>query len=755
MQRKTKSWKKIVTIACCAVLIGGTGLAAMNANGPEGLTAYAAENQSIVQNDFEFVIKRDNTLELTRYNGTESLVDIPSVVKGRKVTSIGKGAFLSCGLLEQLTIPDTVTSIGNRAFAICKKLKRVTIPAGVMTIDKDAFGIKKAERIYVDKIFGASGSAAEQFADLNDIAFAQTFESLAPVVAESITLSQRSIQMDIGKTASLTASVTPDDAIDQTITWHSSNEEVAAMNNGIITAYSAGTAVITAKTANGLTAECSVTVNPPAAKITLNYNTAEMRVWDTLDLKATITPEDADSKEITWYTSNSSVVSVTNGRVAALKAGNAVVYAKLANGKTASCHITVQPKPSTYLRLDKTTVTLGKGEAFSFRTTTDGSDTIYWTSSNKSVATVSDGKVQTKGVGNTTITAKTASGATAKCIVVVKAAPSTVSLAKTTLSIGLRESYTLSAIIPDGTASYSRVFSSSNNSVVQMTRTDWSGKFVGTSVGTATITVRLYNGKTASCVVNVKDEPKSIQLSSTSLSMYVGDSASLSSTLPDGAAAAVRTYSTNNTSVLKMTKTDWTANFTALKAGTAIVTVKTYNGVQAQCKVTVTEKPREPVLPDRDLFLETARSYIGKDGAYVCKEKLKMGYVLDWCCFAVSAIMQDCNFIPKYQPAVYGVAPFPARYGDGITGEWFRNGEKNPQPGDLIFFLYYGCPIVDKYSCSHIGIVESVDGDIVTTLEGNVDGDYYNWENTSTFKRKTHKLSDSTVHSFFRPYWNK
>ena len=165
-----------------------------------------------------------------------------------------------------------------------------------------------------------------------------------------------------------------------------------------------------------------------------------------------------------------------------------------------------------------------------------------------------------------------------------------------------------------------------------------------------------------------------------------------------------------------------------------------------------TEKAATTVS-DRDKFLETARSYIGKNGYYVCQTKLKLGAVYDWCCYAVSAIMKDCGFIPKYQPTVYGVAPYPARYGDGKTGTWFAKGSKTPQPGDLIFFKYDGCPTQDKYSCSHIGIVEKVSGNTITTLEGNVQGSGSNWAGTSTFARCTRYLSDGSVHSFFRPNW--
>ena len=204
-------------------------------------------------------------------------------------------------------------------------------------------------------------------------------------------------------------------------------------------------------------------------------------------------------------------------------------------------------------------------------------------------------------------------------------------------------------------------------------------------------------------------------------------------------------------------KTATTQQFSFASPGIYYIRVgaKDKNGTgiykEKQFKITVTGTA---MYEDQKKFLDQARTYIGKDGAYVCKTKLGMSCVLDWCCFSVSAIMKDCGFIPQYQLDVYGVAPFPARYGDGITGTWFIKGEKTPQPGDLIFFKSSSCPIVDKYSCSHIGIVESVDGDKITTLEGNVDGGW-DWAETSTYARKTHYISDTYVHSFFHINWKK
>ena len=159
-------------------------------------------------------------------------------------------------------------------------------------------------------------------------------------------------------------------------------------------------------------------------------------------------------------------------------------------------------------------------------------------------------------------------------------------------------------------------------------------------------------------------------------------------------------------------------------------------------------------MTDREKFLNQARTYIGKTGRYVCIEKLKLGMIVDWCAYSISSIMKDCGFIGKYQGGIYGFASDAAREDHGKYGEWFLKGEKAPQPGDYIMFKYasFTNPI-DKYSATHVGIVESVNGNTITTLEGNVDGYGNNWAGTSTYKRKTRYLSSQDVYSFYRPNW--
>lgn len=158
-------------------------------------------------------------------------------------------------------------------------------------------------------------------------------------------------------------------------------------------------------------------------------------------------------------------------------------------------------------------------------------------------------------------------------------------------------------------------------------------------------------------------------------------------------------------------------------------------------------------MTDREKVLQTARGYIGKSGYDVCIKKLRLGCVVDWCAYSISAIMRDCGFIGKYQGGIYGFASDAAREDSGKLGVWFRKGERVPQPGDYIMFRYSSLTPIDKYSASHVGLVEAVNGNTLTTLEGNVDGYGSDWAGTSSFKRKTRYLSSSDVYAFYRPNW--
>ena len=259
-------------------------------------------------------------------------------------------------------------------------------------------------------------------------------ETQTPVVeVESVSLNKSEMTLTEGKSETLAATVTPENAENKSITWSSNNEAVATVDvNGTVTAKSAGTAVITATSTNGKSAGCTVTVEKkqiPVTEVRLSESTVGIVEGSTYKLTATVLPENTtDSKSVSWSSSNSEVATVdANGTVTAKRAGTAVITATSTNGKTAGCTVTVSKKeiPITEISLDKSSATLTEGETTTLVATVLPENTTYgksvkWSSSNVAVATVDlMGKVTAKSAGTAIITATSENGKTASCTVTV------------------------------------------------------------------------------------------------------------------------------------------------------------------------------------------------------------------------------------------------------------------------------------------------------------------------------------------------
>ncbi len=162
------------------------------------------------------------------------------------------------------------------------------------------------------------------------------------VDATGITLNKSTTTIEAGKTETLTAVITPDNSTDKAV-WTSSDETIAKVENGVVTAIKAGTVKITAK-AGSFSAECEVTVTPAVVNVTgvtLNKTTAELKPEETVTLTATVAPADATDKTVTWKSSDEKVATVKDGVVTAVAAGTATITAK-AGDKTATCTVTVK-----------------------------------------------------------------------------------------------------------------------------------------------------------------------------------------------------------------------------------------------------------------------------------------------------------------------------------------------------------------------------------------------------------------------------
>lgn len=305
------------------------------------------------------------------------------------------------------------------------------------------------------------------------------------IAVASISLNKTSLSMQVGDTEILTATIKPDDATDKTVVWTSSDDAIASVSNGKITALKSGKVTITAKSGT-CSAECEVTVSVNTESITLDKTTLSLSVGETAQLTATVKPDDATDKTVAWSSSDESVAKVDNGKVTALKSGKATVTAEC-GGRTAECAITVTV-PVSSITLDKTTLSLAVGETATLAATVKPDDatdkTVAWSSSDESVASVDNGKVTALKSGKATITAKSG-GKTAECAVTVAVPVSSITLDKTALSLAIGETATLTATVkPDDATDKTVVWSSSDESIAKVDN----GKVMALKIGSAIVT---------------------------------------------------------------------------------------------------------------------------------------------------------------------------------------------------------------------------------------------------------------------------
>lgn len=163
---------------------------------------------------------------------------------------------------------------------------------------------------------------------------------------ENITTDPAEASIEIGEAITITAIVEPE-GIDPELNWTSSDDAVATVDgNGTVTGIAAGNAVITVEAA-GKQANCNITVKAiEAESISINMTSATLVAGESTTLTATVLPENTTDKTVTWTSSDSNIASIDGaGLLTAKSAGNAVITAETANGKTAECSVTVQAAP--------------------------------------------------------------------------------------------------------------------------------------------------------------------------------------------------------------------------------------------------------------------------------------------------------------------------------------------------------------------------------------------------------------------------
>jgi uncharacterized protein YjdB len=310
---------------------------------------------------------------------------------------------------------------GDKLFTITFKIKDDA------TLGDKSLNVAKQNE--VDSFTFTDGSSVEMTKTLT--AGKVTVAAPVAVTVTGVVVSPTTLSLLAGGApGTLSATVSPDDAVNKNVTWTSSDATVATVTYGVVTPVAAGTATITATTEDGgKTASATVTVAPPApgtvavTGVALDQQALNLVAGGaTGTLIATVTPVDATNKNVTWTSSDATVATVTYGVVTPVAAGTATITATTEDGgKTASATVTVAPPaPGTVavtgVALDQQALNLVAGGAtgtlIATVTPVDATNkNVTWTSSDATVATVTYGGVVTPiAAGKATITATTADG---------------------------------------------------------------------------------------------------------------------------------------------------------------------------------------------------------------------------------------------------------------------------------------------------------------------------------------------------------
>ncbi len=379
--------------------------------------------------------------------------------------------------------------------------------------------------------------------------------------------------------------------VDMPVTLTSSDQSIVTAqltdeNKVTLQAINLGKATVTATTPDGGKASIEVEVIRPKPTGIKIDQTGPVLLYpgEQFPLTVTLTPAEAE-RNLTWDQTDYWIARVDqDGVVTAISEGWGRVSVKTDNDCSDSIEFHVLRAPES-VSLSQTKATLAVGDKLTLKATVapEGAETGFtWSSSKPSVAKVSkDGKVTALKAGKAKITVVTDNGKKASATITVKPAPTKVRLNKTRATLGVKEKLTLKATVSPSKAYTTLTWKSSKPAVATVSK---QGVVTPRKPGTAVITVRTKNGKTAKFTVTVKAAPKKVTLNkSGTVELKKGNKLKLKATLPKDTASAL----TWTSSRPKIASVDKKGNVRALKKGTAVITVKTFNGRTAKVTIKV------------------------------------------------------------------------------------------------------------------------------------------------------------------------
>jgi len=418
----------------------------------------------------------------------------------------------------RLTVTQPVTDIAfPEASVTIERGKRVKMPAVVGPEDATNKRVAYTAEDRAVAAVASNGAITGRYAGTTWVV-ARASNGLTAriqvVVTQPVTrvaMPSSSMKLERGSTLRLEPRIYPDNATIRTLTFASSDESVARVDeNGLVTALRAGRVNIVATAASGRKATLRLTVTQPVTGIAVTGGDIVINKGASQRLGAVITPDDATDRKIRWSSSDASVLRVSSsGTITGRAPGSAVVTATSSNGLTSACTVTVV-QPVTRVSLGVSRVALSRKNsvqltaALSPANATD--KTVTWTSSNPAVAAVSaDGTVRGLQDGSCVITAMAASGKKATVRLTVSSVRTTgIALDRVYAGPFVGEQLSLTAaVLPADATEKGFSFSSSNTAVATV---DQNGLVTAVQAGQAVITATSAEGGfTAQCRVTVRE----------------------------------------------------------------------------------------------------------------------------------------------------------------------------------------------------------------------------------------------------------
>ena len=402
--------------------------------------AYLKIENSYCVNKFELDVTTDSE-ELSVANNTYDVVYAPIAVESISLnTSV---LSLEYGQTAQLV----ATVYPSNAFN--KGVHFVSDSTDVATVDDNG------------NIITVGSGTAIITAITDDGDYIAQCQVTVSVKVKGVDLDQKDITINVGNTIALKANINPDVASDKTVEWTSSDTSVATVDkDGVVRGVKTGNTTITAKTNDGgFEASCTVNVINAVKGITVSDTRIALYPNKTKQLKASVTPADADNPNVVWESNDDEVATVSEtGLVTAKMPGTATITVKSVDGEyTATCTVTVGKHVSSII-LSDTELTMPTGTSETLYATVMPlaafNKTVTWVSTNPKVATVDEnGNVKAIKAGTTTIIAYCEDGdVTASCIVTVTNSATGIEMSESDVYIARNSQKQLNATVKPDTA---------------------------------------------------------------------------------------------------------------------------------------------------------------------------------------------------------------------------------------------------------------------------------------------------------------